>query len=257
MRRSFDMGRGRSRPLPPPRPCPPTNYDPGPERPVLPFTPRGQLYRVRLTPQAEKSPGGIWYPDNWTDNWTEGEVLAVGPGRFASDTGHRSVMWADPGDRVLFQKHAFREVTRGAKDGVVEDEDLVAVIRRSQGYTDPEPLNDWVMIEQDPEIERASSVIVFAEEDRPRPMSGILEAFGAGQMRQSGPLVGTRRSCAAIWGVSEDRADSLLGTRVYWGPHCEVLAIGRSSLEFLMIQADDILAWDEPDSAIAGGRVDE
>ena len=205
------------------------------------YRPLGQMYRVQVTETDEKSPGGIWLPDNYQSPWNEGLVLAAGPGRqVPASPSERSVMWADVGDKVLFLKHGLRHVRD--REGLVKDEDVVAVVRLSRGESEPEPLNDWCMVEQDPDVEMAGALIVHAEEWRPKPMSGTLVDFGPGEVRAKGPLAGTRRSCGAIWGLGDDGADDVKGKRCYWDSRCEVLAVGRSHLEFLLIKAGDLYA---------------
>jgi len=84
----------------------------------------------RLEPQT-KSAGGIIIPDKATEKPTEGEVLAVGPGRLL-DNGERLAPSVAVGDRVVFKKYGAQEITHNAeKLLIVRETDLLAVIEVS------------------------------------------------------------------------------------------------------------------------------
>ena len=63
----------------------------------------------RIDPEEETS-GGIIIPDTAKEKPSEGEVLAVGPGKLM-DNGERRPMAVQAGNRVLFGKYAGTEVT--------------------------------------------------------------------------------------------------------------------------------------------------
>jgi len=230
--------------------------------------PCGNQYHVELRLGPAQSLGGIHLPDNWRDNWTDAKVVAAGRGvnlgfapsleyrvlregespdpfeedlntQFSSLNPLRSTMWAAPGDVVLFQKHQFKPFGEGHRTGTVKDDDLIAIIER--GTTAIAPLNDWVKIRQDPEIEREGAIL-YADVHRPRPTHGTIEAYGPGRFRGRGALYGTRKSVFDLMGLPRDMA--LEGLTVYWDDRCEVLACGREQLEFLLIKADDLWGYE-------------
>jgi len=203
-------------------------------------SPLGTQYLIELTEPAKQSEGGIWLPDNWVANWTDGLVLAAGPGLAVDDW--RTKMWARVGDRVLFQRHDYRPWSEGYRLGMVKQESLIAVMRGPDHET-LRPLNDWVLIEQFPDVETAG-VIVLAEEYRPKPMRGRVIAWGPGKVRTTGDreLYGQIRSVSDVMNVPGDR---IKGMTVYWPPTCEALAIGRSHLEYLLIAAGDLFGYDD------------
>lgn len=217
--------------------------------------PRGQQYLIRLLKPAEKSSGGVWLPQNYQENWTHGEVLKAGPGmRIESgDGGFLTQMWADAGDDVLFQKHAYKSLGPPHNLGLVKDEELVGKIQ--PGRMEITPLNAWVKVQQDPDIRKASSLIVYSEIDRPKPCRGTLVDYGPGPLRHKGPLRGIHFPIPVLWGLmdgasadiyfAEDWQEHLLGKKVRWSSTCEMLSLGREHLECLLIGADDILTMED------------
>ena len=59
--------------------------------------------------QAKTSKGGILLPDSAQEKPKEGEILAVGPGKY-TDSGAFQEMTLKAGDRVLFSNYAGVEV---------------------------------------------------------------------------------------------------------------------------------------------------
>lgn len=73
---------------------------------------------VRPIQREEVTKGGIVIPDTAKERPQEGEIIAVGPGRFTDD-GKRMAMEVKKGDRVLYAKYA------GTEWKVGEDEYLI------------------------------------------------------------------------------------------------------------------------------------
>jgi chaperonin GroES len=81
----------------------------------------------RIDPEEEMS-GGIIIPDTAKEKPSEGEVLAVGPGKLM-DSGERRPMAVRAGNRVLFGKYAGTEVTLdGDELLILRESDLHGVI---------------------------------------------------------------------------------------------------------------------------------
>jgi chaperonin GroES len=81
----------------------------------------------RIDPEEEMS-GGIIIPDTAKEKPSEGEVLAVGPGKLM-DNGERRPMAVQAGNRVLFGKYAGTEVTLdGDELLILRESDLHGVI---------------------------------------------------------------------------------------------------------------------------------
>src|SRR5258706_7595674 len=86
------------------------------QRDLTEYQPLADWYRVELLPKVEQSAGGVWLPDTVRMNWTDAHIVAAGPGK-ALPGGGRSVMWAGAGDRVLFMKHALKNLQPGTRQG--------------------------------------------------------------------------------------------------------------------------------------------
>lgn len=84
---------------------------------------------VRRVAEQSVSKGGIVIPDNAKEKPSEGEVVAVGPGRRREDGSVEPVAVA-VGSLVLFGKYAGMEVKIGEVDHVIfREEDILAVVR--------------------------------------------------------------------------------------------------------------------------------
>jgi chaperonin GroES len=64
---------------------------------------------VRALEETEQMRGGLFIPDTAKEKPMQGEVIAVGPGRF--DEGKRVPMELKVGDKVLYGKYSGTEVT--------------------------------------------------------------------------------------------------------------------------------------------------
>ena len=76
---------------------------------------------VRSLEDVEQTRGGLFIPDTAKEKPQQGEILAVGPGRF--DEGTRVPMELKVGDKVLYGKYSGTEV-------VIDDEPLL-ILRES------------------------------------------------------------------------------------------------------------------------------
>ncbi len=74
---------------------------------------------VRPSVQEETTKGGIYLPDTAQERPQEGEILAVGPGRYLPN-GKRVDMEVKVGDKVIYSKYAGTEIK-------VEDEELLVL----------------------------------------------------------------------------------------------------------------------------------
>ena len=83
---------------------------------------------VRSTDAETRSPGGIVIPDNAREKPTQGQVLAVGPGRITDD-GTNIPMSLTVGDRVLFGQYAGQKVKiNGEEVTILREEDVLAIV---------------------------------------------------------------------------------------------------------------------------------
>jgi chaperonin GroES len=82
---------------------------------------------VRSLEGHEQTRGGLFIPDTAKEKPQEGEILAVGPGRF--EDGGRVPMDVKVGDKVLFGKYSGTEVViDGEPLLILRESDVLAVL---------------------------------------------------------------------------------------------------------------------------------
>ena len=94
------------------------------------FSPLGERVVVKPLKQEEKTPSGIFLPDTAKEKPQEGEVLAVGPGRY-NDEGTRVPMDLKVGDRVIYSKFAGTEYKVGDDEYLIlRESDILAKVNK-------------------------------------------------------------------------------------------------------------------------------
>ena len=82
---------------------------------------------VRSLEEAEQTRGGLFIPDSAKEKPQQGEIVAVGPGRF--DDGTRVPMDVKVGDKVLYGKYSGTEVLiDGEPLLILRESDVLAVL---------------------------------------------------------------------------------------------------------------------------------
>lgn len=83
---------------------------------------------VKKLDAEDKTAGGIVLPDTAKEKPQQGEVLAIGPGKF-DEKGSRMPMEVKVGDKVLFAKYSGTEVKiEGVEYLILAERDLLAVV---------------------------------------------------------------------------------------------------------------------------------
>jgi chaperonin GroES len=83
---------------------------------------------IRALEEAEQMRGGLYIPDTAKEKPQQGEVIAVGPGKF-DENGNRVPMDVKAGDKVLYGKYSGTEVTVGGEQLLIlRESDVLAVI---------------------------------------------------------------------------------------------------------------------------------
>jgi chaperonin GroES len=86
---------------------------------------------VKRVEEGEQARGGIIIPDTAKEKPQEGEVIAVGEGKYRKD-GTRQALDVKAGDRVLFGKYSSSEVTIGGEELLIMREDeILGIINRA------------------------------------------------------------------------------------------------------------------------------
>lgn len=84
---------------------------------------------IRPLNREEKTASGIVLPDTAKEKPQEGEVLAVGPGRY--EDGKRVELEVKVGDRVIFSKYAGTEVKVGDDEVLIlRESDVLAIVEK-------------------------------------------------------------------------------------------------------------------------------
>ena len=82
---------------------------------------------VRALEETEQMRGGLFIPDTAKEKPMQGEVIAVGPGRFEKDK--RVPMELKVGDKVLYGKYSGTEVTIDNEQLLIlREADVLAVV---------------------------------------------------------------------------------------------------------------------------------
>ena len=86
---------------------------------------------VRRIEEGEQVRGGIIIPDTAKEKPQEGEVIAVGEGKYRDD-GTRQTLDVKEGDRVLFGKYSGSEIKLDGEEFLIMREDeILGIIERA------------------------------------------------------------------------------------------------------------------------------
>jgi chaperonin GroES len=90
-------------------------------------TPLADRVVIKALEESEQMRGGLYIPDTAKEKPQQGEVIAVGPGRFEKDK--RVPMEVKTGDKVLYGKYSGTEVTvDGEQVLILRESDVLAII---------------------------------------------------------------------------------------------------------------------------------
>ena len=82
---------------------------------------------IKALEETEQMRGGLYIPDTAKEKPQQGEIVAVGPGRFEKEK--RIPMDVKVGDRVLYGKYSGTEVTLdGEQLLILKESDILAVV---------------------------------------------------------------------------------------------------------------------------------
>jgi len=96
-------------------------------KPALKIHPLEDRVVIQPSDEAEAMRGGLYIPDTAKEKPQQGEVVAVGPGRF--EKGERVPMELKVGQKVLYGKYTGTEVTIDDEEYlIVKESDVLAVI---------------------------------------------------------------------------------------------------------------------------------
>jgi chaperonin GroES len=83
---------------------------------------------VKPLEESEQMRGGLYIPDTAKEKPSQGEVVAVGPGKI-SEEGTRLDMDVNVGDKVLYGKYSGTDVTLDGEELLIlRESDILAII---------------------------------------------------------------------------------------------------------------------------------
>jgi chaperonin GroES len=86
---------------------------------------------VKRIDEGEQVRGGIIIPDSAKEKPQEGEVIAVGAGKYKDD-GSRQALDVKAGDRVLFGKYSSSEIqVDGDELLIMREDEILGIIERA------------------------------------------------------------------------------------------------------------------------------
>jgi chaperonin GroES len=96
-------------------------------KPQLKIQPLADRVVVRPLEEAEQKRGGLYIPDTAKEKPQQGEIIAVGPGRF--EKSERVPMELKRGQKVLYGKYSGAEVTIDDEEVlIIKESDVLAVL---------------------------------------------------------------------------------------------------------------------------------
>ena len=97
-------------------------------KPSLKLQPLEDRVVIMPSDEAETMRGGLYIPDTAKEKPSQGEVVAVGPGK-VSDEGARLEMDVKVGDKVLYGKYSGTDVTLAGNEYLIlRESDILAII---------------------------------------------------------------------------------------------------------------------------------
>ena len=86
---------------------------------------------VRRIEESATTSGGIIIPDSAKEKPQEGEIIAVGEGKYKED-GTRQTLDVKEGDRILFGKYSGSEITLdGEEQLMMREDEVLGIINRA------------------------------------------------------------------------------------------------------------------------------
>ncbi|MBI2407988.1 MAG: co-chaperone GroES [Gemmatimonadetes bacterium] len=82
---------------------------------------------IKAIEEAEQMRGGLYIPDTAKEKPQQGEIIAVGPGRY--EDGKLIPMGVKVGDKVLYGKYSGTEVTIDSENYLIlRESDVLAIV---------------------------------------------------------------------------------------------------------------------------------
>eukprot|EP00898_Chlorokybus_atmophyticus_P004082 jgi/Chlat1/4675/Chrsp3S05616 len=189
-------------------------------------TPAADRVFVKVKEIEEKSSGGILLPTSAQTKPTQGDVLAVGPGRAKPDGGYITLD-VKAGDRVVYSKYAGTTVDLNGTDHVLLKEDDVLGTIASDDIATLKPLQDRVLVKVAKAEETTSGGVLLTDSAKEKPQTGEVVAVGPG-------IKGDEEKREAV-GIQA-------GSTVLYSKYAGSDFKGPDGTQFVVLRAQDIIA---------------
>ena len=91
--------------------------------------PLGDRIVVEAAPAETKTASGLYIPETAQEKPQHGTIVAVGPGKYAEQTGNLIPLAVKEGDKVLYGKFAGQEITIDGKSYLImKESDIYATV---------------------------------------------------------------------------------------------------------------------------------
>ena len=94
----------------------------------LNIKPLGDRVVVEAAPAETKTASGIYIPETAQEKPQHGTIVAVGPGKYAEQTGNLIPLSVKEGDKVLYGKFSGQEINIDGKDYLIMRESDIYVV---------------------------------------------------------------------------------------------------------------------------------
>jgi len=156
-------------------------------------TPLNNFLLVKKAEAQEQTEGGILLTGKAKIVKTQGEVIAVGPGRTHPDSGLVFEMPVTPGDGVVYGKYDGTEIDiDGVKHTLIRDDDILVKFSGPDLSVDSvEVVGDNVLVKADPKEAETEGGILIAKTatKESKPSTGTVVKVGPGRMASNGELM--------------------------------------------------------------------
>ncbi len=95
----------------------------------LNIKPLGDRIVVEAAPAETKTASGLYIPETAQEKPQHGTIVAVGPGKYAEQTGNLIPLSVKEGDKVLYGKFAGQEISIDGKSYLImRESDIYATV---------------------------------------------------------------------------------------------------------------------------------
>mmetsp|Transcript_6163 Transcript_6163/g.13548 ORF Transcript_6163/g.13548 Transcript_6163/m.13548 type:complete len:246 (+) Transcript_6163:97-834(+) len=155
--------------------------------------PTNNFILVKVAEIQDKTDSGILLTGSAKIQKTEGEVIAVGPGKTHPESGKIVPMPVDEGEGVVYGEYDGIEIEyNGDRHTLIRDDNVLVKFKGDTLTKDSvEATGDNVLVQVETKDEETSGGLVIAKSknDNSRPSTGTVVSVGPGKMASDGTLM--------------------------------------------------------------------